>query len=116
MKTIVILSGGLDSTTLLYYLKAEGHQLRALTFNYGQRHDRELRAAESICSLTYTPQEMVDLTALRPLFGANALTDHKIDIPAGEYAVDTIGVTTVPRFSIVLPCGRIPKMWSRRCA
>ena len=49
MNTVVILSGGLDSTTLLYHLIAEGHAVHALTFNYGQRHNRELRAAEQIC-------------------------------------------------------------------
>jgi 7-cyano-7-deazaguanine synthase len=102
VKTIVILSGGLDSTTLLYHYKAEGHQLHALTFNYGQRHDRELEAARTISEITQTPQEVVDLTALRPLFGANALTDHKVDLPSGEYAKETIGITTVPNRNMIM--------------
>ncbi|TWT52271.1 7-cyano-7-deazaguanine synthase QueC [Allorhodopirellula solitaria] len=102
MKTIVILSGGLDSTTLLYHYKAEGHQLHALTFNYGQRHDRELKAARTICEITQTPQEVVDLTALRPLFGANALTEHKIELPTGGYAKETIGITTVPNRNMIM--------------
>lgn len=102
MKIIVILSGGLDSTTLLYHYKAEGHQLHALTFNYGQRHGRELKAARKISGMTQTPQEIVDLTALRPLFGANALTDHEVDIPSGEYAIGSIGITTVPNRNMVM--------------
>ena len=46
--------------------------------------------------MTQTQQEVVDLTALRPLFGANALTDHKVELRSGGYAKDTIGITTVP--------------------
>jgi len=102
LKTIVILSGGLDSTTLLYHYKAEGHQLHALTFNYGQRHDRELKAAHRICEITETPQEVVDLTSLCPLFGANALTDHKVELPSGGYAKETIGITTVPNRNMIM--------------
>lgn len=102
MKTIVILSGGLDSTTLLYHLMREGHQLHALTFNYGQRHERELEAASTICKITQTPQEIVNLASLRPLFGSNALTDHELELPSGEYAKETIGITTVPNRNMIM--------------
>lgn len=102
MKTIVILSGGLDSTTLLYHLKKQGHRLHALTFDYGQRHRREIEAAKKISELTRTPQEIVDLSALAPLFGANALTDHSIELPTGEYAESTISTTTVPNRNMIM--------------
>jgi len=102
MKTIVILSGGLDSATLLYHLKNEGHKVHALTFNYGQRHDRELKAADEICRRTQTTQESVDLTSLRPLFGANALTDRSVALPSGEYSGSTIGITTVPNRNMIM--------------
>ncbi|MEO2031267.1 MAG: 7-cyano-7-deazaguanine synthase, partial [Planctomycetaceae bacterium] len=102
MKTIVILSGGLDSTTLLYHLRAEGHETHAVTFDYGQRHRRELDAAKAICDLTETPQEEVDLTRLVPLFGANALTDTDVDVPHGEYAAENIAVTTVPNRNMIM--------------
>ena len=42
---VVILSGGLDSTTVLYHLKSQGHEVKALSVDYGQRHSRELAAA-----------------------------------------------------------------------
>jgi len=102
MKTIVILSGGLDSATLLYHFKSEGHAVHALTFNYGQRHSRELLAAEEICKHTQTTQELVDISSLRPLFGKNALTDHSVSVPAGEYSDTTIGVTTVPNRNMIM--------------
>ncbi len=102
MKIIVILSGGLDSTTLLYHLRDEGHVVHALTFDYGQRHQKEIEAAITICELTKTPQEIVDLSALAPLFGANALTDQSVDLPSGEYAKETIGTTTVPNRNMIM--------------
>jgi len=102
MKTIVILSGGLDSATLLYHLKQQGHWVHALTFNYGQRHNRELKAADEICRRTQTTQESVDLTSLRPMFGANALTDLSVTLPSGEYSNSTIGITTVPNRNMIM--------------
>jgi len=101
MRTVVILSGGLDSTTLLYHLKEEGHATHALTFNYGQRHDRELRSAIEIAEMTDTSHELVDLTTLSSVLGANALTDRGVAIPHGEYASDTIGITTVPNRNMI---------------
>lgn len=98
----MILSGGLDSTTLLYHLRAEGHEVRAISVNYGQRHDRELQAAAKICRLTQTPQEVVDLTGVAPLFGANALTDVGVDVPHGEYDAATMKVTTVPNRNMIM--------------
>ncbi len=50
MRIVVLFSGGLDSTTLLFYLLTQGHQLRALGVNYGQRHKKELEIARGIAS------------------------------------------------------------------
>ncbi len=49
--SVVLLSGGLDSTTVAALAKAEGHESVALTFNYGQRHRRELEAARKVAGL-----------------------------------------------------------------
>jgi 7-cyano-7-deazaguanine synthase len=102
MKTIVILSGGLDSTTLLFHLKDEGHVLHALTFDYGQRHRKEIEAAKIICELTDTPQEIVDVSALGPFFGSNALTNQSIVLPSGEYSQETIDTTKVPNRNMIM--------------
>jgi 7-cyano-7-deazaguanine synthase len=101
-KTIVVLSGGLDSTTLLYHLRAAGHELKALSVDYGQRHSRELQAASRICKLTGTDHQVVDLSGLAPIFGGNALTDRSVDVPRGEYSQTTMTVTTVPNRNMIL--------------
>lgn len=102
-RTVVSFSGGLDSTTLLYHLKAEGHQLKALSVEYGQRHlAEETQAAKAICDTLGVERRVVDLTSLVGFFGNNALTASGIALPEGEYAADTIGVTTVPNRNMVL--------------
>ena len=102
-KVIVLFSGGLDSTTLLYHLRAEGHEVKALSANYRQRHlDREIAAAEAICTRIGIEWRTVDLTALVGFFGGNALTNQGIALPEGGYAPETIGVTLVPNRNMVL--------------
>jgi 7-cyano-7-deazaguanine synthase len=99
----VVLSGGLDSTTLLYHLRAEGWEVRALSVDYGQRHrTRELSAADAICRRLGVECRTVDLTALVEFFGNNALTNQGATLPEGGYAADTIGATTVPNRNMVL--------------
>lgn len=101
-KTIVVFSGGLDSTTLLYHLLDEGHALRALSVDYGQRHLRELRAAAQICAKTGVEHRIIDLSGLATIFGQNALTDKAVAVPHGEYSPETMVVTTVPNRNMIL--------------
>ncbi|MFO0822560.1 MAG: 7-cyano-7-deazaguanine synthase QueC [Gemmataceae bacterium] len=101
-KVVVIYSGGLDSTTLLYHLRAEGSKIVALSVNYGQRHlDRELAAADAICTHLGVERRTVDLTSLVGFFGGNVLTGAGV-LPEGEYAPETIGQTLVPNRNMVL--------------
>jgi 7-cyano-7-deazaguanine synthase len=102
-RTVVIYSGGLDSTVLLYHLRAEGHEVKALSVNYGQRHlAREMAAAEAICARLNLERRTVDLTALVEFFGGNALTNEGVALPDGAYAEETIGQTTVPNRNMVM--------------
>ena len=91
---IVLLSGGLDSTTLLAMAREEGYGLYALTFRYGQRHHQELAAAKKVTEAFPVREHRVveiDLCA----FGGSALTDN-IDVPkTGTLSAD-IPVTYVP--------------------
>lgn len=101
-RVVVIHSGGLDSTTLLYHLLAEGHEVRSLTVLYGQRHQRrEVDAAAEVCRLLGVPRRVVDLSALAGLFGQNALSDPSVAVPEGRYEPQSMQLTTVPNRNMV---------------
>ncbi|MBD3648743.1 MAG: 7-cyano-7-deazaguanine synthase QueC [Pseudomonadales bacterium] len=92
-KAVVLLSGGLDSATALAIARDEGFTCFCLSFDYGQRHDTELRFARGIAvKLGAADHKVVriDLDA----FGGSALTDHDIEVP--EDPTDGIPVTYVP--------------------
>jgi 7-cyano-7-deazaguanine synthase len=101
MKTVVILSGGLDSTTVLYSLRSQGHEVKALSVDYGQRHSRELEAARAVCRHAGVEQRVVNLSALAPLFGTNRLTSEG-EIPEGPYSAESIALTAVPNRNMIL--------------
>lgn len=103
MKSIVILSGGLDSTTLLYWLLDRGDEVKALSFNYGQRHKKELEYAKKVAELVGVEHRVADLTAITDLLGGSSQTDSSIQVPDGHYSADSMAVTVVPnRNSIML--------------
>jgi 7-cyano-7-deazaguanine synthase len=101
-KTVVVFSGGLDSTTLLYHLIALGHEVKAISFDYGQRHRKELDAARAIANLLSIEHQVVNVSGLTAIFGANALTDHGTSVPHGEYSPETMQVTVVPNRNMIM--------------
>ena len=97
MKAVVLLSGGLDSTTILAIAKREGFDLFALTFDYGQRHHVELDRARDIAKHFGAVDHQIIKIDLRQ-FGGSALTGS-IEVPTGrdqEEMVSSIPVTYVP--------------------
>lgn len=78
-KSIVLFSGGIDSTTALYWALAKSRDVRALTFDYGQRHRIEIRMARRTARNLGVPQTVlkIDLTQV----GGSALTDGRINLP-----------------------------------
>lgn len=90
---VVLLSGGLDSTTCLAYALKEGFSPLALSFDYGQRHAPELLAAKRIAA-HYGVRHHVFHIPIHD-FGGSALTDPSIDVPAYTGSTD-IPVTYVP--------------------
>lgn len=94
MKAVVLLSGGLDSTTCLAIAKAKGFDCYALSFDYGQKHNSELIAAQKIAKYFGVVQhEIIKLSLGR--FGGSALTDSSIAIP--DYSgKNSIPLTYVP--------------------
>jgi len=94
---VVLLSGGLDSTTLLAIARAEGFVPYALTFGYGQRHAVELRAAETVAQALAVRQHVV--VSIDPLvFQGSALVDPGVAVPKDRdvAAESEIPVTYVP--------------------
>jgi 7-cyano-7-deazaguanine synthase len=93
-KAIVLLSGGLDSTTCLAIAQSQGYSCHALSFSYGQRHNSELIAAARIANHMHALEHrIVALDA--GLFGGSALTDLSIEVPDFQKSSD-IPVTYVP--------------------
>jgi 7-cyano-7-deazaguanine synthase len=77
-KAIVLLSGGIDSTTTLYYAKSKGYNCHALIFDYGQRHRRELRSAVAVAKRAKVPYQIIKISL--PWKGSSLL-DKKIKVP-----------------------------------
>jgi 7-cyano-7-deazaguanine synthase len=95
-KAVILLSGGMDSATVLAYAKQQGYQCYALSFRYGQRHSSELLAAKNLAKHFNVDHKVIDLDLSR--FGGSALTDDSIDVPDFEKAggESKIPVTYVP--------------------
>ena len=95
-KAVVLLSGGVDSSTAAAIARSEGYELHALSFRYGQRHEREIEAAKRVASFLGAEHQVIafDLRAI----GGSALTDG-IEVPKGRSAsqiADGIPITYVP--------------------
>jgi 7-cyano-7-deazaguanine synthase len=106
---VVLLSGGLDSTIVAAYARAEGHELAALSFRYGQRHSRELEAAKKVTGILEIQHEVVDLPAMKELSWYSALTSGSLEVPKdkamGRATLD-IPITYVPlRNTVFLTLG-----------
>ncbi|MFQ5553721.1 MAG: 7-cyano-7-deazaguanine synthase QueC [Thermoplasmata archaeon] len=77
---VVLLSGGLDSSTTLAIARADGFAVHAMTFAYGQRHEREVRAAQAVANALGSRDHRIVELNLRA-FGGSALTDDGIEVP-----------------------------------
>jgi len=100
-KVLVILSGGLDSTTLLYDVRGQGFEVYALSFDYGQKHKRELEMAKKTCEKLNINHKIVNLDVLNEL-APSALTRDDWEVPHGHYADDNMKQTVVPNRNMVL--------------
>lgn len=105
MKTILIYSGGLDSTCLLQSLLSEcrgiADHVKCVGFNYGQRHKRELNSATNICTLLGIEFRQIDLSQLAPMLRSSQ-TDFSIPVPHGHYADENMKKTVVPNRNMIM--------------
>jgi 7-cyano-7-deazaguanine synthase len=100
-KVVVIYSGGMDSFTVLNRAIKDGKSVYALSFDYGQRHVKELDCASSVCKSLNVPHKVIDISAINQLLAGSSLTDD-IDIPEGEYEVANMKSTVVPNRNMIL--------------
>jgi len=101
MKTVVICSGGLDSVTLAHKVAKENDLLALISFDYGQRHSKELGYAKKCADRLGVPHHVVDISNVGKLLGGSALTDN-VDVPDGHYAEESMKITVVPNRNAIM--------------
>ena len=101
MKAIVAFSGGLDSTVLAYQCRDLGYAIRLVSFDYGQRHRKEIKHAKSIAQLLQARHDIIDLTGLGKFLTGSSLTDA-IAVPDGHFAAEKMRITVVPNRNAIM--------------
>lgn len=105
MKVLVICSGGLDSVTLAYKVAREDELVGLVSFDYGQRHKKELDYAALAAKKLGVPHHILDMSQIGSHLSGSALTDD-VDVPDGHYAEENMKITIVPnRNAIMLSIG-----------
>ena len=95
--TLAIISGGLDSAVLAYTLE----KLVLVSFDYGQRHVKEIEHAEAIARSLGLPLSVIDISTIGRMLSGSALTDD-VDVPDGRYDDKSMAVTIVPNRNAIL--------------
>ena len=93
---LVVLSGGQDSTTCLYWAKKHFDKVRALTFSYGQRHIREVEIAKELAEEADVPWESMDISFIGQLSPSCSLTNPELNIEEEKREGDPYPTTFVP--------------------
>lgn len=97
---VVLLSGGLDSTTVAAYAQKQGYELRAITLHYGQKHGKEVESAKKVAEVLGIKQEVIDVSFFEKLAWYSALTEsEEFDIPKQrdtQEMATSIPITYVP--------------------
>lgn len=100
-KVVVIYSGGMDSYTVLNKALQQGYEVFALTFDYGQRHVKEIEFAAAACADLNIHHKVVDISAINSIISGSSLTDD-IDVPEGHYEAESMKQTVVPNRNMIL--------------
>jgi 7-cyano-7-deazaguanine synthase len=101
MKTFVVCSGGLDSVSLAYKTAAEANLLGLISFDYGQRHRKELDYAARAAAALGVPHHVIDIRPIGMHLTGSALTDD-VAVPDGHYAEETMKITVVPNRNAIM--------------
>ncbi len=100
-KTLVVCSGGLDSVTLAYQVATEQHLIGLLTFDYGQRHKKEIEFAALAAKRLGVAHRVVDIANIGALL-SSSLTDTAVEIPEGHYTAENMSSTVVPNRNAIM--------------
>ena len=100
-KAVVIFSGGMDSFTVLNMAVKQGYEVYALSFNYGQRHKKELDYAALACANLQVQHKIIDISAINELIGGSSLTSD-IAVAEGHYEQENMLTTVVPNRNMIL--------------
>lgn len=101
MRTNVICSGGLDSVSLAHVIADQGALSRLVSFDYGQRHRKELDYAAACARRLGVPHHLIDMRGIGASLTGSALTED-IDVPDGHYAEETMRITVVPNRNAIM--------------
>jgi 7-cyano-7-deazaguanine synthase len=102
--TIAVVSGGLDSTTLVYDLISHGHTVDMVSFDYGQRHSRELNYAHTTSRQLGLRHDIINVSSMTRLFSESksSLVNELVDVPEGHYAEENMKATVVPNRNMIM--------------
>lgn len=101
MKTLVICSGGLDSVSLAHKVAAEQTLTGLVSFDYGQRHSKELGFAAACAQRLGVPHQVIDIRDIGRQLSGSALTDD-VAVPDGHYAEESMRITVVPNRNAIM--------------
>jgi 7-cyano-7-deazaguanine synthase len=101
-RIVSILSGGMDSTTLTYDLALSGNEVFAISFNYQQKHVRELECAKATCKKLNIPHKIVDISSISSILQGSSLTSPDIPTPHGKYDEENMKQTVVPNRNMIM--------------
>ncbi|SUB03023.1 7-cyano-7-deazaguanine synthase [Pannonibacter phragmitetus] len=101
MKTLVVCSGGMDSVTLAHKVAQEHELIGLVSFNYGQRHLKELDFARTCADDLGVEHIVIDISGIGRQLSGSALTDD-VAVPDGHYAEETMRITVVPNRNAIM--------------
>lgn len=99
-KTLVVCSGGLDSVTLAHHIARDHQLIGLLTFDYGQRHKKEIEFAARCAQRFNTPHHIIDIANIGKALTSSLTSD--IDIPEGHYTAENMASTVVPNRNVIM--------------
>ena len=115
MKAIVLLSGGLDSTVCMAVAREQGFEPLPISFNYQQRHAREVECARQVADFYKVNRHLVVDTNMAAI-GGSALTDASVVVPSGDVTRHDIPVTYVPARNLIFLTLAAALAYRRKCS